>query len=368
MTINFSIEVVALGIIISQGFFAAILLLLNRTNTKANLFLGLLVLCFSLWLCDSFFGLSEIYRQDPNYYFLPIYYSLAFGPLVYFFTKALVEKEFQFTTINYWHFLPVLLQALLYVFLRLGTYKDRRWFWMEIHEPYTYDLEFNLTLISLVIYLALSVRLVRNYQHWIKNEYSEISQINLRWLYQLFIGMIVLSVLWLGEAFLRTFYDYFPDTLIIAIPMGVLVLFMAIGGIQQKTIIGVTNLDIPKKAKETQDFDQRLLDRITKKMTDERFYLDAELTLQRFAEGIGENKRAVSESINFGLGIPFIDFVNQQRIAAFKQLLTQENAAKFSLLGLAFESGFNSKSTFNRVFKSMEGISPSEYRKRVVTS
>ncbi len=348
--------------IISQGIFASILLLVNRTNKRANIFLGLLVLAFSLWLCDSFFSLAGIYGQNPNYYFLPIYFSLAFGPLVYFYTQTLVIKEFVFSKKDWLHFIPVLFQAVLYFVLRMGSYQDRRWFWMEVHEPITYNLEFNLSFISLVIYLFLSIKLVVKYQDWIKNEYSEISKINLKWLRQLLTGMIVLSVLWLIEAFLRTFFNYFPDTLIMALPMGLFILFMATGGLLQKAISGISIQEDKKSIKTEQILDKVLLRKVTEQMLQKEYYLNPELTLEFFAHEIGEKKRAVSNCINQGLKIPFIDFVNMHRVEAFKKMILKKDSEKFSLLGLAFESGFNSKSTFNRVFKYIEGVSPSEYK------
>lgn len=351
--------------IISQGVFASILLLVSRINKRANSFLGLLVLAFSLWLCDSFFSLVGIYGQNPNYYFLPIYFSLAFGPLVYFYTKTLVLKEFVFSKSDWFHFIPVLFQVIMYVTLRMGNYEDRRWFWMEIHEPVTYNLEFNLSLISLVFYLFLSIKLVAKYQHWIKNEFSEISKINLKWLRQLFLGMIVISLLWLVEAFMRTFFNYFPDTLIMALPMGILVLFMAVGGLLQKVIMGASTFEQKKNSKTEQTLNEALLQKIISEMQQHKYYLDSELTLNSFANTIGENKRAVSNCINQGARMPFIDFVNKYRVEEFQNLAMKEGSEKLSLLGLALDSGFNSKSTFNRVFKSMVGVSPSEYKKNM---
>ncbi|MEO1714227.1 MAG: helix-turn-helix domain-containing protein, partial [Bacteroidota bacterium] len=77
--------------------------------------------------------------------------------------------------------------------------------------------------------------------------------------------------------------------------------------------------------------------------------------------------REVSQAINQGLDCSFIDFVNQYRVQAFKERVEKGEASHLSLLGLALESGFNSKSTFNRVFKKLEGISPSEYQKGLKT-
>ena len=328
-----------------------------------------MVLAFSLWLCDAFFSYSGIYGQNPNYYFLPIYFSLVFGPLLYVYTKSLVLKKFIFKRSDWLHFIPVLLQFALYVFLQLKDYSFRRWFWMEVHEPFTYNLEFNLSLLSLLVYTFLSYRLVRRYQDMISNEFSEISKFDLRWLHQLFLIISLLAVTWLAEAFLRSFFNYFPDRIILAIPMGLAVLFLAVGGLfQQKIQHGLSRTTHTDNEKAPKSVDKPLLKSLTKKMTTEKYFLDPELSLETFAKQLNLPKRQVSECINNGLQLPFIDFVNKHRVGYFMEQLKAENNQKFSLLGLAFDSGFNSKSTFNRVFKKFAGMSPSAYQKKLTSS
>ncbi|MET1260249.1 helix-turn-helix domain-containing protein [Flagellimonas sp. DF-77] len=364
MQIGFDFFVVFLGMIISSGIFAGSLLLISKTNALANRFLGLLVFGFSLWLCDSFFSLAGIYRQNPNYYFLPIYFSLGFGPLIYFYTRSLVFERPPFSRVDLLHFVPVFLQLLLYLVLQTGDYGFRRWFWMEVHEPYTYNLEFNLSLLSLVIYLFKSYRLLGGYQTWIKDQFSEISKINLDWLRKFFVAMIILSFFWFLEAFLRTLFDYFPDAIFTAFPMGILVLFLAAGGLRQHQVGGTSKMAIDPGRPMTPPIDQQVLQSIVEAMEKRRYFLDPELSLKTFSQQVGLNDRVVSNTINGGLKMPFIDFVNKHRIDTFMQLSKTEEVNRLSLLGMALESGFNSKSTFNRVFKKMTGESPSQHLRR----
>jgi AraC-like DNA-binding protein len=74
----------------------------------------------------------------------------------------------------------------------------------------------------------------------------------------------------------------------------------------------------------------------------------------------------VSEVINNGFNKNFNDFVNSYRVNAFKSMLEENKHEQLSLLGLAHECGFNSKATFNRVFKKLTHYSPSEYLKSQV--
>lgn len=93
----------------------------------------------------------------------------------------------------------------------------------------------------------------------------------------------------------------------------------------------------------------------------EKIYLDPELNLKQLADKTYLNRGEVSEVINLGFGMNFNDLVNQFRITEFQQRLKSGAHEQFSLVGLAFECGFNSKATFNRVFKKEVKLTPTEY-------
>lgn len=366
--IPFSPAVILTGAVIAQGFFASLLLLLQRRNQKANRYLGILVFFFSLWLCDTFFRVSRIYQQDPDFYFLPIYYSFAFGPLLYFYTKSITESNFVLKTHHWVHFVPVFFQSGLYVFLQFQDYTYRRWFWLEVHQPLTYNLEFNFSLISLLIYLFLSIKLIMSYQKWIMNHYSEISKINLNWLKIAQSVLLIISVFWLADVFLREVWQYYPDQPLSAIAMGFAILALAIGGLFQAKLgnKGINTMEIKSESlNKNETVDEAVLMKIKENMEKGEYYLNPDLTLEVFAGHLQLPPRLVSFQINKGLGIPFIDFVNGYRVEAVKQHLEADDLAHLTLLGIALESGFNAKSTFNRVFKKVTGKSPSAYQKEV---
>jgi AraC-like DNA-binding protein len=95
-------------------------------------------------------------------------------------------------------------------------------------------------------------------------------------------------------------------------------------------------------------------------MADERPYLEPELTLTELAQRLHSNTSILSKVINTGCGQNFNDFVNTYRVAEARRKLADPRFAHYSLVGVALESGFNSKSTFNRVFKKLTGQAPSE--------
>jgi AraC-like DNA-binding protein len=86
------------------------------------------------------------------------------------------------------------------------------------------------------------------------------------------------------------------------------------------------------------------------------------LSLSELARRLGTNTSHLSKAINQGLGLSFPDMINEMRAREVARRLTEQNAARSDLLDLAFESGFNSKASFNRAFRAVHGVSPSEFR------
>jgi AraC-like DNA-binding protein len=369
MEIAFNTPTILLFSLIAQGVFTSVLLAFKRENRFANRFLALLVLLLSLWLMDAFFGVSGIYGQNPNFYFLPIYGSLGFGPLIFFYTRALTGDLRQFRWRNAIHFLPVILQFSFYAFLQTEDYTFRRNFWIEVHQPYTYDLELILSFGSVFIYLLLGRRVLKGYARKIENSFSSLQRITLSWLSMLHLVLSILALFWLFESLARMIWDFFPATPVSSITIAVTILLIGAGGILQKdltqTVEEALSVNEDEHAEGGEAIDQEFLKQVQQVMQEKELYLQKELSLKEFAKILGAPSREVSHVINQGLGITFIDFVNQYRVKRVRAMLGDPQYGHYSLLGVALESGFNSKATFNRVFKKMEGKSPSEYRKAI---
>ena len=90
-------------------------------------------------------------------------------------------------------------------------------------------------------------------------------------------------------------------------------------------------------------------------------YLEPELTLSDLATRLKTNVSVVSMVINTAFAKNFNDYINEQRVNAFQQRAKSTDWAHLTLLGIAFDSGFNSKTTFNRAFKKHTGLSPTEW-------
>ncbi|GAB3288983.1 helix-turn-helix domain-containing protein [Hymenobacter tenuis] len=385
MHIPFTPLVVGLLAVVAQAIFAAGLLWVAPANRLPNRFLSLLMLSLALWLLDGFFRVAGVYSQNAEWYFLPIYYSFAFGPLLYFYVRSLTNHAFQWQPRHWWHFAPVLVQAALYGWLWMQPYSTRLWFWQHVHQPYTYRVEFVGTWLSLAVYLVLSLRLLRQYQRWLPNNFSEVSVLRLRWLRVLLVAVGVVSVQWLAEVVLREFfglyyqYDYSTEML------GGMLFLIGVVGLRQADMQAVnfvpdaSELPLPNGAPAlASDLDLEedrsalglpappaadadVLARIRYALEQERLYLNPTLTLAELSAHTGLAPRLISFTVNAGFGQSFNEVVNRYRVEEVKRRLATPDVQRLTLLGIAFESGFNSKTTFNRIFKQFTGVAPRDW-------
>jgi len=290
--------------------------------------------------------------------------------LLYFHSRALTHGAASFVKWSWRHLLPALLQGLGYLFLQSRDYSFRRNYWFEFHQPLIYDLELALSFVSLFFYLLASQRHLRNYKAFIANHYSDLQRITLRWLGRLQAAMMILSAIWLVEIVLRLSVGLYLPIPLSAISIGATLLLIAGGGLLQPDLSSMRKYHRGQsspagKGQSSSPYDPDLLAQVKESMERNKAFLQGDLTLNEFAAQLEASPREVSRAINQGLGLSFVDFVNQARIAEFKRLLQADKPGKYSLVGLAFEAGFNSKSTFQRVFRQQEGMSPSHYRNQV---
>ena len=92
-------------------------------------------------------------------------------------------------------------------------------------------------------------------------------------------------------------------------------------------------------------------------------FLNGELTASELADELEMSRHQLSQILNYQLGLNFYDFINEYRVEEFKSRLKLSENNNLTLLGIAYDSGFNSKTTFNTIFKKVTGLTPSQYKK-----
>lgn len=363
MHILFNVRVLLLVVVISQSLFVAALLWYATHNRRPGRILSVLIVTICLWLVDHFMRMAGIYRQDPDLYFLPIFYSFSFGPLIWFYVQSLINADFRLSKKHFLHFIPVLLQASLYIVLSCLSYEGKRWYWEHIHQPCTYRIEFDGTWLSLSVYLLLSIRLLKNYQRWAADNFSELSTISLNWLKIILAILFVLCVQWFIEVILRDGYGiYFNYDYSVEL-LGIILLVLGIAGWKQSSLLVRYEpaATITSAMANEYVIDEEILSKIKSAMEDQQLYLHPTLSLQDVALALGVNAKTISRHINAGFDVSFNEFVNRYRVAEVKRRLEAGDLSRLTMVGIANESGFNSKTTFNRIFKELTGQSPKDY-------
>lgn len=120
---------------------------------------------------------------------------------------------------------------------------------------------------------------------------------------------------------------------------------------------------IPPKTADAPAKLAELKEKLRVAMEEEEVYCNPQLTLAKLAKQLNLPQKELSAYINEHLYMDFPEYLNQYRTEKAKQLLTSDLAEKYTILALAKEAGFNSKSTFNEVFKRNTGLTPSQFRK-----
>jgi len=378
---DFNIYSSPLLILVIQGLILSGLLLWSykSKNNLPNLILGILLLitCYHrTTFTIGFMSWYDTYRNTKvNYYLIPL--SLAVGPLIYFYIKSYITIGFSFTKKEIIHFVPVL----IYFLFRVGVYiydrsqsgfnETQNGVFMQSDNYYNIEVFYiAIAAAQLLLYLAFSIHAYYKYRKALVQQYSNTYKSELIWLRNF---LFVYSFLFLYDV-LQTLTDGFLVDLhwtqewwyqffsvLVVIYVGIKGYFTDMDSLK-KVDLSIASSDTKKKAYPPFDKNQEL-QKLQDLVSAQKLYLDPNLSLTQLARAVRMSPSQVSDLINKGLGQNFNDYINKYRVEGIVKKLSDENNNHLSILAIALDNGFNSKATFNRVFKKKTGKSPSEYRK-----
>lgn len=352
-----------------HGLMISTLLVLSRKNRRSgNILLALMLVFYTLPVLRVVLHDMGFIRS-LGYSFLSVELLYGLGPSLYLYTKTLTNPRFHPGKANLLHFLPVVLEILYYS----SPFYQRHEFYF-FAEPLNTDHVIWMTeqaggIISIFIYLFLTNRTLSAYSKWIRENYSDIRKSTLSWLQKPVLLYTVFFTLWMS---LRAIdIAWYGDSLVIAYYYPFL-LFLSLGtywigtqGYLHTQVLNAGFDQTPSKITEPKDDGVKLAElfaELEKVMSNEKPYLDCELNLTSLADHLQINQRLLSRVINSQAEASFYDYVNAYRIEEFKQRLPAYGK-KLPLINLAYDCGFGSKATFNHVFKTNTGTTPSHYRK-----
>lgn len=224
-----------------------------------------------------------------------------------------------------------------------------------------------------VLYMILCFSALKKYQKLLPEYYSALEKISLNWLKYIFVSLIVLFVIvFCVIAFSSRFESVSLSGTFktVAAIQSVYLFCIIFFSLRQRLIFSSNIVVVPdqnKREKTSSMNSGDLPDDISLKllefMRSNQPYLDEDLSLLKLSQQLGVSTHQLSQTINQKLNTNFYQLVNSYRVEEVKKKLKDPQFSKFSILGIAFESGFNSKSTFNKIFKEETGMTPSEYKK-----
>jgi len=380
------------GIVIT--IFLAVLLTGKKNKSPADIILivWLIVMAFHLFLFYLF--ITKAIYNYPALMGVHLPYPLLHGPFLLLYTLALTVQRPGFKPLWLIHFIPVIILYLLLIPFfdlpaaeKINVYRNK---------GAGYETLMRVCLISIILsgitYVIASLVLLRRYRKSIENEFSNIEKIKLAWLRYLIYSI---AVIWTAVIFGN-------DSIVFGITV-LFVFFLGYFGIRQTgifiTVQPSTGLPETPATKETvkgsaypdqqeptpeenpgqagvdskfakikyeksglsEEQAGKIYERLVMVMTDQKLFTEAELTLAGLAKTLDVHPNHLSQVINSYEGKNFYDYINFHRVEEFRKLAPRPDKRNYTLLSMAYECGFNSKTSFNRNFRKVTGISPSEY-------
>ncbi len=364
--------IITIGIFIA--FFQFLLLQNKKGKSLPDKILSFWMLVIAFHLLSYYLHLNGYWIKFPHLIGLTVPFPLFYGPLLYLYTSYSLKKDNHLNKNDYIHFLPILL-SYLYMsnFYFFYTAEEKRL--VDLGQIHDFDSFTNLLLLAFIIsgvsYTVLSLKHLRKYKQLININFSYDEKINLQWLHYFILGIGIIFftaiIVIITRNFLGFNYPFNPDFIFYSMLIFA-VISLGYFGIRHKNIF-VDNIIIGLQDNSTKDSykNSGLNDDLANKkhtellalMESEKPYLEPKLTLSNLADLLEISPNYLSQIINQFENQNFNDFVNKYRIQAFIERASSNN--QFSLLGHAFDSGFNSKSTFNSVFKKQKGCTPSQF-------
>jgi AraC-like DNA-binding protein len=359
-------------------FLAFLVVTIRRdTNAAANCWLAAFLLLTGLFMLDDsllVYGIYERYPQAIGPLNLPIF---ALAPALFMAVSQFVAVERGFRKRDIWHFSPFILFFLLSLPFLFASDEIKLLELAKLNEPMGLVDKIMLLMVAAQMgsYIFFSFLKLKKHRKNIENITASTAEVNLDWLIYFLYGVAAMMLVWFFELFLMPYEEgagwYTPAYLVAVFCLGYFVL-------QQKEVFPFSKEEAaviseifsenqnPAATARRQIFPPEKLEdlkiQLLQLMETKKPHLDPELNLPSLAPKMGLSVHEMSVLVNEGFGENFAQFVNRHRIEESKRLLFSEKHTHLSMVGIAFEAGFNSKTAFNTAFKKMTGVSPTDFK------
>ncbi|PZR26013.1 MAG: hypothetical protein DI535_15780 [Citrobacter freundii] len=374
-----------------QGSILVALLVRKQENRLSNRILACLVAVLVVHLLLVAIDIRDLFPRFPHLSRLSWLIPVLYGPLLLLLTQSIMNRGFRLKLIHGCYFLPfaVYLFLLMPYYLQPGAVKRAILSDPVLVSAADFGMYNNIT-----NYLHLSFATVCLYIYYrekrtLPDYFADAERANFAWL-KTFLWGIWLIMVYSWICFMGRRYDW--PGLSVLYPSNFLLAVALIYWISYKLLLNPYRWDQPAEQPEVEiavtnsgesrvkpepaqikyqktalpdDEINAIREKLLNFMANEKPFLDPALALDGLATQLELKRHHLSQVINQEFGQNFFEFINKYRVAEFKELVQKNENAHLSILGLAYDCGFNSKATFNQVFKKMEGTTPSAFLKKV---
>jgi len=354
-----------------QLLFVGVFLVTNKKGNRRNnrLFATIFVLLgwnmggLTLQMNEIVFKWDFLQHIDDAFFFL-------YGPIFYFYAQCVIYRDFKLSSKNLLHLIPYVLLTILIISLNNLTPSPSQEIFTN-NLPWQFYLGRAFMYAHIFVYLWLAYKSLWKYRQIIKNKYSQIEQINLDWLSSTLniFGLLTLASLFhnfmavkeneavpiVALVFLLIFIFYF----VIRVILKALRQPEIFAGIAQNETTKYLGSNLTRSQIEAYKNELVVL------LGTEKPFLNPQVSLSDLSEKLSVSTKQLSQVINQSFNKSFFDFINYYRIQEVQQIFKESKDDKLTVLEAMYQTGFNSKSSFNTAFKKETGVTPTEFRKMI---
>jgi len=397
MTINFFFILIVATITLGSLLVFALLTSKHSYKTANYLLSGLIVL-FSYYALVKILSNTNEILHYPHLIrtYRPIFILAC--AVIYFYCKALTTPGFRFTYIDSLHLVPFGMYTLI---MLPFFFSDPATKVASLSlQPFTLSwmIERGFWVIIFFFYFAFSFRTIHHHQQHIKDIFSNLEKVKLDWLRNL---LLAFGVIWV-TALLRFLTAYgkvgYENKFLVPILLCLTIFLIGWYALRQPEIfsdrwdklirendrksetavsMGKNRQEEPARSKQPPKYEYSSLserdiarhkDNLINYLEQEKPYTDPDLKLQNLADHLGIPSYQLSQIINTELQQNFYDLINSLRIAEAKHRLIDPAKQHITIIAIAYDVGFNSKSTFNAAFKKHTKMTPSQFKKSPIAN
>jgi AraC-like DNA-binding protein len=377
---SFSLSDILFIIVIFQLLFTAFFLFTHkRDRWISNSLLGALFLATSLNLVDNFLLVKRFYFSYPSLALWSVWMLLLLGPLLYLYTKSILFRDFSLSGRKWLHFLPFITLTLV---TEIAWQLEPRPAKLSILDHiYTRNIpayqywDTGFIFLHFFVYITVSFRQIRHFRQALGDRFSDLQRLDISWLSSTLLFFTIAMVAAALNGFMALTplanYFYFVFTIILLI-LFVYINLVILKAMQRPALFADMKekeepaRGVPKYSGSALNSEESksLFARLQQHMQITKPYLEPELTLEQLAAQLALRPKILSQVINENTGQNFFDYINRYRIGEAKRILTDPADKKITVQEVLYTVGFNSKSSFNTLFKKYTGMTPSEFKRK----